>query len=273
MPSFPPLALAAVLATLVIHPARAAEAEVRLLIGAVGGERIEAGLEIVLPPGWKTYWRTPGDAGIPPTIDASASRGLARFEVAFPAPVLFEEAGLTALGYTETVILPLDVRRASATGAADLDLAVQIGLCHEICLPLDTRIQAHVAADRPADTDAAARIAAARARVPVAATMGTAPEILSLRRIERDGRAEIEVEAAMPEGGDHDLLVEGPTADWALPVPERRSPAGARETWAFAIDGVPKGADIAATDLRFTLLAGDRAVEQWRQLDGAGSAP
>ena len=262
-------------ALLTIAPASVAAPEiggaVRLIVAGVVDGRAEAGLEIALKPGWKTYWRMPGDAGIPPTVDAKGSRGLARLEVRYPAPRRFAEGELTGVGYTETVVLPLDLAASDPAKPIDLDLDVAIGLCHDICVPLDARVAGRIDPAAPVDEAARATIAAARARLPEAHVAGRAPEIAALRReIETAGEA-IEVEVAWPEGaGERDVLVEGPTPEWALPLPEKIGDAKGHEVWRFAIDGVPKGATIAGARLMFTLRAGGRAVEQAMTVEAGG---
>lgn len=259
------LAAAALFALATIPPAGAVEpgGVVRLVIAGWVEGRAEAALEIALAPGWKTYWRAPGDAGIPPTITAAAAPGLVGVAPRFPAPRRFDEEGLTAVGYTETVLLPLDVTTTAGTRAVDVKLAVSIGLCHDICVPLDSEVEGRIDAERPVDTVAAGRIAAARARLPQPRVIGTAPEILAMRPAATATGPGLAVDVRWPEGvSDRDVLVEGPSADWALPLPERTGDRPLGETWTFALDGLPKGATAEGAQLLFTLRAGETAVEQ-----------
>src|SRR5258708_494959 len=85
-----------------------AKSRARLIADASG-----AGLEITLAPGAITYWRAPGEAGVPPTFDFPGSQNLARAEVAFPAPERIPEPdGSVAFGYRASVILPTAVTAA-----------------------------------------------------------------------------------------------------------------------------------------------------------------
>src|SRR3974390_3241401 len=68
---------------------------------------VRAGIEIRLKPGWHTYWRYPGDAGVPPRFDFSGSRNVGAVTVLWPAPRRMAEQGLSIIGYTGDVILPL----------------------------------------------------------------------------------------------------------------------------------------------------------------------
>jgi len=256
-------------------PPAAPGAALHLIFAGIRDGRAEVGLEIALEPDWKTYWRTPGDAGIPPSFDGARSTGIAGFDVRYPLPHRFDEAGLTGIGYGESVVLPIDVRLADPKTPATLDLAVQIGLCRDICVPLDARLSLALDPARPWDAAAAARIAEARARLPQPARAEVRPRVVALHR---DGATPpvITVEVAEPDGlaaSDADLLVEGPSPDWALPLPEPVSAAAGRRTWRFALDGLPKGADTAGAPLRFTLRAGSQGVEQIVGLDGHGVLP
>ena len=257
-------------------PAPRPGATLRLVSAGIVEGRAEVGLEIALEPGWKTYWRTPGDAGIPPAIDWSKSRGVGGLELRFPAPVRFGEADARSIGYTEPVILPIDLALTDPAGPAVLDLDVQVGVCHDICVPVSAHLTATLAAAAPVDRGALARLAEARARLPVAAVKGVAPWVISLER-DRDATAgALLVKVKMPEDDDDDrcdVLVEGPNDDWALPLPEKIAESGGREIWRFDLDGIPRGAKLEGTELRFTMRARDRVVEQRVTLDATVAAP
>ena len=93
-----------------------------------------AALHLRLAPGWKTYWRAPGDAGIPPTFGWRGSRNLAGVSIIWPRPEVFDQAGMRSIGYTEELVLPLAVR-PSGTGDVVLEGDMQLGICHDICMP------------------------------------------------------------------------------------------------------------------------------------------
>lgn len=250
-------------------------AKVHLLVAGVAGGRIEAGIAIDLPEGWKTYWRVPGDAGIPPSIEVGASEGLSTPVVRFPVPVRFDEAGLTAIGYTRSVVLPIDAALLDARRPGRLDAHVMIGLCHDICVPFEAHLTATIDPAAPRDEAAAATLAAARATVPKPHVPGATPSVRSVRLETSDEGPRVRVEVAMgssdPTG--HDLFVEGPTPEWALPLPKRQGPGGALETWTFAVDGLPTGATLVGTPLTFTLATGNGAVEQVIGVDADRVAP
>jgi DsbC/DsbD-like thiol-disulfide interchange protein len=254
-------------------------ASVRLVVAGVVDGRPELGIEIALEPGWKTYWRTPGDAGIPPVVDWSKSTGASAFDLRFPAPVRFGEEGVTSIGYTGPVVLPIDLALADPAKPAKLDLDVQIGLCGEICVPVSTHLSGTVAPDMAVDAATLARLREARSRLPTPAVRGTAPWVMSLERDrDRDSIAgAVLVRVKTPDGGaaaePRDVLVEGPTSDWALPVPTRVGGEPGSEVWRFELDGIPRDAKLEGAELRFTLRLGDLVVEQKVTLDAAVAKP
>lgn len=94
-----------------------------------------AALRISLTPGWKTFWRAPGDAGLPAVFDTSASTNIESFRTIWPRPDVFEVAGMQAIGYKSEIILPFEITAANASAPARLTGQVQIGVCKEVCVP------------------------------------------------------------------------------------------------------------------------------------------
>jgi suppressor for copper-sensitivity B len=141
--------VAAAAVTLAAFGARAEEAggsawatsesgKVRLVSAATGsGEsgQLHLGLQFRLEPGWKIYWRTPGDAGYPPKLDWSGSANLDTPRPRWPAPHRFVLAGLQNYGYVDEVILPLEARAADPASPVAARLSVDFLACAQICVP------------------------------------------------------------------------------------------------------------------------------------------
>jgi DsbC/DsbD-like thiol-disulfide interchange protein len=161
----PALALTLVLVALAAPVAAAPRSEASLIAGWAepGGGRV-AGLTLALAPGWKTYWRAPGEAGIPPTLDFSASQNLAEVAVEWPAPRRFDSFGLATLGYEGEVTLPLRLTAIDPAAPVALRLTLDYGVCADICVPERAELALDIAPDAPPEGGAA--IAAARARAP-----------------------------------------------------------------------------------------------------------
>ena len=107
----------------------------RLLPGAVqeDGTRL-AGLRLTMKDGWKTYWRTPGEAGIPPTFDWSASKNVASVRMLWPRPVVFSSFGMQTIGYAGRVVLPMVVTPKDSSLPIHLALTADLGVCKDICV-------------------------------------------------------------------------------------------------------------------------------------------
>ncbi|MCU0907548.1 MAG: hypothetical protein MUF73_08905 [Rhodobacteraceae bacterium] len=125
-----------------------------------------AGLALSLAPGWKTYWRVPGEAGIPPEFDWSGSRNVVRVIVHWPRPVAFDQAGMTSLGYGGEVVLPLEVVASDPDAPVQLAGTVRLGVCRDICIPVTADLAAELASDLQARGQAVPHIRAALGRVP-----------------------------------------------------------------------------------------------------------
>ncbi len=101
-----------------------------------------AGLDIVLAPQWKTYWRAPGEAGIPPQFDWSGSQNVATVRVHWPSPQVFTLNGMQSIGYHDAVVLPLEVTPKDPAQPVALHLEMQLGVCKDICIPAGMTLDA-----------------------------------------------------------------------------------------------------------------------------------
>ncbi len=217
------------IATLLGAPARAADASpwvedinsaIRLIAGAnkSDAESLRAGIEIKMQPGWHTYWRYPGDSGVPPRFDFSGADNVAAVQVLYPAPHAFTDETGTTIGYKDNVIFPLRVFARQKDKPVTLHVKIDYAVCAKLCVPVEASAELTLAA---AGADNAA-LTAAEAHVPQ--PISAAEAGLSARRANDDKRKPLVfVDVAAPAGQPVELFVEGPTAEWALPIPETRA--------------------------------------------------
>ena len=100
-----------------------------------------AGVEIKLKEGWHTYWRYPGDSGVPPVLDFSKSQNVKAVTVLYPAPSRFPDgAGGNSIGYTGVLILPLHVVPQDAGKPVTLDLKLDYAVCEKLCVPAEAKL-------------------------------------------------------------------------------------------------------------------------------------
>jgi DsbC/DsbD-like thiol-disulfide interchange protein len=242
---------------------------------------IRAGIEIRLQAGWHTYWRYPGDAGVPPRFDFAGSQNVKSVDVLWPAPQAIAEQGLTAIGYTGNVVWPLAIVPHDRAKPVKLRLKLDYAVCEKLCVPAEAKVEL-VLNDKGSRLSSAqgllsqtaspqeSTLSAAEARVPkkLALGEGAALVVRSVRRENGTPHARVIVDVAAPSGAGVALFAEGPSPDWALPVPTLidGAPAGLKR-FAFDLDGAPPGAKYDGAAIRLTAVAGDEAIEVVTHLD------
>jgi len=142
-------------------------ARVRIVTtGSPGADgRLRGILEIDLMPGWKTYWRDPGDAGVPPTVDISASDNVAGATIDFPAPQRHDGGGFQWAGYDHPVALPIAFEVKSPGRPARIVADVFLGICETICIPVQASLTLDPAS-APENLEDAAAVSSALAMLP-----------------------------------------------------------------------------------------------------------
>jgi DsbC/DsbD-like thiol-disulfide interchange protein len=232
---------------------------VRLLAGSRSGAVLLGGIAFQLQPGWKTYWRTPGDSGVPPRFDFSKSENIEAVTILWPAPSKFDDgAGGHSLGYKNQIVLPLRIVAKNADKPVTLRADINYAVCEKLCIPVEAIAELSFASVASTEDSA---LFAALDTVPKPASIGD-PNPLTIRDVKRDGKSSVLVDVATSDAREVSLFVEGPTPDWALPVPAllEQSPPGVMR-FRFELDGLPPGANPAGAALKLTLVGGDRAYE------------
>ena len=257
-------------------PARAADASpwvednysaIRLIAGAnkTGADSLRAGIEIKMQPAWHTYWRYPGNSGVPPRFSFAGSDNLATVKVLYPAPHAFTDEVGTTIGYKGNVILPLRVFPRQKDKPVTLRAKIDYAVCDRLCVPAEAKLELTLSPTGGADNPA---LVAAEARVPKPVSAAEAG--LTAKRANDDKRKPLVfVDLAAPTGQPVEMFVEGPTPEWALPIPKPApgAPPG-HAHFGFELDGLPPGVDPKAPfELTFTIVQGDRATEVKTHLD------
>jgi|SRR5271166_388616 len=226
---------------------KSAKSEARLI---AANARL-AGFEIMLAPGAITYWRDPGDAGLPPAFDFSGSDNVAAVEPVFPAPKRIKEAdGGEAFGYDADVVLPLRVTPRDPAKAVTLALRANYAVCEKICLPAQARLALTLP---PAGGSPYAGL--------VEAALAASPRVVALKDfgvLALDGADGWRLCAAMQAGPARDLFVEPPEGWW---VTAASAPGdGAHDCFRVTLRDKPKDAALPVT-LRLTMTGGAGPVE------------
>jgi DsbC/DsbD-like thiol-disulfide interchange protein len=238
---------------------RDAHSAVRLLAGSRSGGVLLGGIAIQLEPGWKTYWRTPGDSGVPPRFDFSKSDNVEAVTILWPAPIKFDDgAGGFSLGYKKHVVLPLRIVAKNNDKPVTLRVAINYAVCDKLCIPVEASSELTFASVASTEDG---NLAAALDAVPKPANIGD-PAPMTIRDIRREGDKSVLVDVSAPDSKEVSLFVEGPTPDWALPIPKllEQGPPGVKR-FVFELEGLPPGAKPDGAALKLTLVGGERAYE------------
>jgi len=225
-----------------------------------------AGVEIRLDPGWKTYWRDPGDSGVPPTLDFSGSENVKSVTVEWPAPERFPDgAGGNSIGYLDHVIVPLRIAPEDAAKQSSLHLKLGYAICGNLCVPVEANLKLALLGDGAEE----AVIEKAEVRVPRRIALGPnrGLAIVAVHREPGDAHERVVVDVTAPAGEPVDLFAEGPTPDWSLPLPEPTGGNGATRQFSFDLDGLPPDAHAAGATLTLTAVSPDDAIEVPAHLD------
>ncbi len=127
------------------------------------------GLQVDLDEGWHIYWRSPGEAGMPPTLSVEpGSENVASAEFLWPAPRQSVEQGeLVTRTYSGNVLLPVRLHLEQPGGPATLVAGIDYQVCDQICIPVRVEARLHIPAGTAAPSPHARPVAEAEARVPV----------------------------------------------------------------------------------------------------------
>jgi len=180
-----------------------------------------AGLEITLAPGWKTYWRSPGDAGIPPSFDWRGARNVSGVQVLWPAPGVFWESGMRSVGYGGRLVLPLEIAAKLTDQPVRLRGRMDLGVCSDICVPTSIRFDATLS---PQASTRTPEIVAALAEQPYSAEEAGLRAARCTLRPSEDG-VQVEADLTLPStGGPEEAVIEASAPDiWVSEAKTKRA--------------------------------------------------
>jgi suppressor for copper-sensitivity B len=228
---------------------------------AVGdGARVTLGLHVRLENGWKIYWRSPGDAGIPPHFDWQGSANLAAADVRWPLPHRFRLFDLDTYGYTGEVVLPIEVQLAEARKSLSARLTLAYGICREVCIPYEASFSLDLPAGSSQPSVYAPLIERFLARVPSKTEDGLA--VTGVRLVEKPDARTIVIEARSDQVFvKPDLFIEGPVGI-SFAAPTSTLAVDHHKITFSSMVGGAKGLALTGHDLTLTLIDGERAVER-----------
>ena len=234
----------------------AERSQLRLLVAGGEASRLTGGIEILLEPGWHTYWRNPGETGVPPSFDFSGSDNVSRVEVQFPAPERYDDGASVSLVYRDEVVLPIAVTPTDDSRPVRLQLAARFGVCREICIPTRAGVELSVAPSPPEDPLGQARVELYRSRVPAPPEAGR----FDVEGATLDGDTLL-IDVRAPDSAYADLFTEPPPG-WYVGQAELLSRADGVSRYRLSLSGKPAGAEARGQTFRFVAVAGSAAIEE-----------
>ncbi|WP_375280022.1 protein-disulfide reductase DsbD domain-containing protein [Pseudooctadecabacter sp.] len=216
-----------------------------------------AGLEITLAPGWKTYWRVPGDGGIPPRFAWDGSENLQGVALHWPVPEVSRINNMRSIGYEGIVVIPVELALDDAGAPARMAGRVQIGVCEEICVPVMLSFDAALPVDGRRD---AAIVASLVDRPRTVAEAGVGDVSCAIAPI--DGGLRVIAEIPMPPmGTDEEVVIE--SGDQQVWVSEPHTWREGRSLFASSdmIHVDRDGFTVNRSDMRITVIAGGQSVD------------
>ena len=228
-----------------------------------GPPRIYAGVHLEMDDGWKTYWRTPGEAGgIPPSFDWSGSVNLAAAKVLYPVPIRIPGPYGETIGYKHEIVFPVHLEAKDPSRPIELNLVFNYGVCLDICIPAEGRMRLVVPPRVAATASTASLIARYLARVPGYGRRSGKIERLEARLEGRAPQLIIEAKLDEPSAAEEaELFVEAPDGLY-IPSPAK-TPLDASGRVRFRVD-LTKGEDPAllkGRTLRLTLASREGQIE------------
>ncbi|MDJ0993301.1 MAG: protein-disulfide reductase DsbD family protein [Dinoroseobacter sp.] len=221
---------------------------------------VSAGLHIELEEGWKAYWRSPGEVGLPPEIDWTGSENLENVEMLWPAPTRFRAFGIENFGYEKEVTIPLKITLSNPDAPLDLNASVFLLVCEDICIPEEAELSLSLPLGSGIDSESASLIADAAARVPGSIDQSD----ITLTNVAFDAAGtSLVVEAQNPAGWISPDVFPELGEGVAFGAPDIRLGDGNRLVWAslpILSDPVTEP-EIQAETLRLTLTDGTLAVD------------
>jgi DsbC/DsbD-like thiol-disulfide interchange protein len=230
----------------------------RVMNAGKRGDAWQSGLHVTMQTGWKTYWRMPGDGGVPPQFDWSASDNVKTANVMMPLPHRFSDENGEGIGYKSEVVFPVDVTPIDASKPATVLLKMFYAVCNDICVPVQAEVKHMLNADTVSASDSF-RLKQARKAVPVPVSAGSL-SVTAMKQVSIDGKPAIEMTLkGMKHPSAADVFVEAQGTSY-FRKPELIGQSGDETIWRLMIDSYGKAPDLAGKPVRLTIADGETGL-------------
>ena len=216
-----------------------------------------AALRLTLADGWKTYWRVPGDGGIPPRFAWNGSENLNAVSLHWPMPEVYRTDHMRSIGYEGVVVIPVELAISQAGAPARMAGQVQIGMCEEICVPVLLEFDAMLPADGRRDSAIAASLVD-RPRTEAEANVTSATCAIE----PTDRGLQVTAAIAMPPmGGREEVVIEAGDQQVWVSEPDTSRRGGMLMATSDMIHVNGGGFALNRSDVRITVFAGGQSVD------------
>lgn len=228
----------------------------KLVLLPADAEGSREGVLLIEPkPGWITYWKEPGDVGIPPSITPASGAAFSVARVDFPVPKLLTSGDMQDVGYDHPVALPLVL--ANAGNDTPISISAFVGVCQNICIPFQADLTVDPAAEIGVDPTEVALVENAKRLVPP----GPSEDFRVTGHAIKPDLKSLEVSLRLPHKGPAtEVFLSGPSGHVYVEGKASAGPDG-ETLYTVPIGKLPKGYTIAGKRWGILVVAGDRAME------------
>lgn len=159
-------------------------------------------ISLTLAPGWHTYWRSPGETGIPPVFDWSASSNLKSVALHWPSPQVITQNGSVSIGYLDALTLPVEVVPLDPGKPVHLAVKMDLGICQDICMPAALALNATLTGPGAPDSAITAALKAGPATGKAAGVTGVSCDVAPI-----DDGLRVTARLQMPPQGAGETVV------------------------------------------------------------------
>ncbi len=232
-------------------------------LGAGEQSKAIAGLQIELNPGWKTYWRVPGDSGIPPLINWEGSKNIRSIEIRWPAPYRFIDQYGMSIGYKNEIVLPVNIIPKDETAPVQLALELDYAVCADVCLPVNSKMALNIEPDSKKAGPFVRKLDRFEAKVPSSAEPAKGLRVRALNVMDGDKEVTLSFEVENPANDRLvDVFVEG-NETLFFGTPKDIIKNGNVNSVQVPVSGAKSAAALKGSKLRFTLVGKKSSTDQY----------
>lgn len=218
---------------------------------------VSGALQIEPNPGWMTYWKEPGDAGIPPQLILPETGGVTLKRLAYPVPKRIDNGDLRDIGYDHSVMLPFQLSVDDMGAPVELGVSAFVGLCRNICIPFQADFALSLSDNGPPSMEEAMLLAKAETKLPEEPSEDFA---VTGHSLVRNDLLRLELRLPAASTSPPQVIITGPEGH-AFFDSRNEQHRGDRYALDIPIEKLPKDYEISGKRWGILVIAGDRAIE------------